>query len=273
VGWVRSADRNPARRRNLAAEFASGELLGFLDDDGEAAPDWLATAAEVGRRAKLFGGLDLAPRKSSLAERVSDLLLATPLIGSGVAAHEKRPRRGRIRRPSDLTLCNLFVSRDLFDSLGGFDESLGYGAEDTDLVARAMRVGEEAVLEPSLVVFHERRRFPGEYLRQRWRYRWKTGRLLVLRPSLVPSRLIAAFLAVGLLTAVGGALLGKRFLGPASLAYALVVSTLSFPIWRRDLALLPIAPVAFALHHACYWTATAAGAVSTAAGCLRRTPS
>jgi glycosyltransferase involved in cell wall biosynthesis len=44
VGWVRSPDRNPALRRNRAADFAAGDFLAFLDDDSRATPDWIARA-------------------------------------------------------------------------------------------------------------------------------------------------------------------------------------------------------------------------------------
>ena len=51
----------------------------------------------------------------------------------------------------------------------------------------------------------------------------------------------------------GAALFGAAFLGPALAAYALATWALSFPIWRRDPALFPAVPFAFALHHATYF--------------------
>lgn len=268
VGWVRSPDRNPALRRNRAADFAAGEFLAFLDDDARAAPDWIARAAETGKTAALFGGPDLLPAGAPFPERISDLLLATPVIGSHVAAHERSPRAGRIRRASDLALCNLVVARSLFDSLGGFDETLGYIGEDTDFVGRAIAAGEMPVLDPRLVVFHDRRAFPSAFLRQRWRYRWKTGLLLVHKPSALPRGLIFAFLAGGLAAAALAALLGVRFVAIAAGLYAAAVWALSFPIWRRDPALFPLAPFVFAVHHANYWVATVGGML---AGALRAT--
>jgi glycosyltransferase involved in cell wall biosynthesis len=265
VGWVKCPDRNPALRRNRAAEFAAGEWLAFLDDDARAAPDWLARAAGAAKRARLFGGRDLLPPGSRLSERISDLLLATPWIGSNVAAHERSPRPGRVRRPSDLALCNLFVQRSLFDSLGGFDESLGYIGEDTDFVGRSIAAGESPELDPRIAVFHDRRSFPAAFLRQRWHYRWKTGRLLVLKPSAPPRALIYTFLAAGLLAGVATAILRGPLLAGAAAGYFVAVWSLSFPIWRRDPILFPVAPFAFAIHHANYWIATVVGILAGAA--------
>jgi GT2 family glycosyltransferase len=275
VGWVRSPERNPALRRNRAVDFAAGEWLAFLDDDARAAPDWLARAAETAKTSRLFGGRDLLPPGAPLSQRISGMLLATPWIGSQIAAHEIAPKSGPVRRPSDLALCNLFVSRALFDSLGSFDESLGYIGEDTDLVARAMVAGEAPALDASIVVFHDRRGFPGPFLRQRWRYRWKTGRLFVTKPAGQPKALIAAFLGSGVAATVLTALFGLRFFAGAAVVYAAATWALSRDIWRRDPVLFPVAPLAFALHHLNYWLATVCGMFAGVAASIdrRRAPS
>lgn len=273
VGWVRHPERNPAARRNRAAEFSAGEVLAFLDDDAAASPDWLARGYEQAASCELFGGRDLPPRGAPLAERVSDLLLATPIVGSGIPAHERNPRPGPVSHASAIALCNLFVSRDLFDALHGFDEGIGYVGEDTDFVSRAMKRGIRPVLVPDLVVFHRRRRFPLEFLAQRWRYRFKTGRLLGDRASGCPRGRVIAFLAAGVFAAVAGALWGARALLAGSTAYAGLVWALSAPLWRRDPILFPVVPFAFALHHLNYWLATVGGGLSGALRAVARKPS
>ena len=165
---------------------------------------------------------------------------------------EATVRAGRERSAHDVALCNLFVRRETFERLSGFDESFGYIGEDTDFVRRALDTGARVVLDPSVRVRHRRRAFPGPYLAQRWRYRVKTGRLLVERPGLHARGRVAAFLTTAFAASAGAALWGGRFLLPAVGAYALLTWALSFPIWRRDLALFPAVPVAFAVHHATY---------------------
>lgn len=259
AGWVRMEERNPSARRNRAADFAAGDLLAFLDDDAAARPDWLAVAAARSASCALFGGPDAMPGGSPLAERISDLLISTPIIGSGIPAHERRPRPGEVRRPSDLALCNLFVRRRLFDELGGFDESLGYIGEDSDFIRRAMKTGVRPLLVPELLVFHRRRAFPGSFLAQRFRYRWKTGRLLRDRPETVPRGRVALFLGAGCAMMALAVLLGPRGTVLAAAAYAALTWAASAPIWRKDRALFPLVPFAFLLHHANYWIATVGG--------------
>src|SRR5262249_29127906 len=185
--------------------------------------------------------------------------LSTPWVGSGLPAHERRPRAGPVRSPHDVALCNLFVRREVFESLVGFDESFGYIGEDTDFVKRAMENGVTVALAPDIRVRHRRREFPGAYLSQRFRYRVKTGRLLIERPGLHARGRIAVFLAAGFLATAGAAVFGMRFLLPAISAYAGVTWIASFPIWRRDLALFPAVPVAFAMHHATYFAGLLVG--------------
>ena len=251
--WAAAADRNPARRRNLAAREARGRILAFTDDDACAEPSWIAAGARALADAEIVGGPDLGRPEAPYAERLSDLLLATHWIGSGIPAHERAGRPGPVRSPHDLALCNLFVRRETFEALGGFDESFGYIGEDTEFLRRALSSGARVVLDPAVRVRHRRREFPRAYLAQRWRYRVKTGRLLLESPGLYARGRISVFLAAGFVATAGAALFGAAFLVPALAAYALATWALSFPIWRRDPALFPAVPLAFALHHATYF--------------------
>jgi glycosyltransferase involved in cell wall biosynthesis len=259
VEWVPAESRNPAARRNLAARRAQGEILAFVDDDAEAEPGWLVAGVRSLEGAQLSGGPDLGPAGAPYRERISDLLLATPHIGSGVHAHERRPPGGPVASPHDVALCNLFVRREAFDALGGFDESLGYVGEDTDFVRRALDRGFRVILDPDVRVRHRRRSFPAGYVAQRWRYRVKTGRLLVERPGLHSRGRIAAFLSAGFAATAGVALFGLPFLLPAAAVYAAATWALSFPIWKDDPALFPAVPFAFALHHLTYFAGLLTG--------------
>src|SRR5262249_26444653 len=145
IRWVRVASRNPAHRRHRAARESRAAALAFLDDDAVAEPGWLAAGLAALRSAEIVGGPDLGPSDAPYAERLSDLLLATPWIGSGVPAHEWNPRGGPVRSPHDVALCNLFVRRETFERLGGVDESFGYIGGDPGFVRRATGPGPRVV--------------------------------------------------------------------------------------------------------------------------------
>jgi hypothetical protein len=132
-----------------------------------------------------------------------------------------------------------------------------------------MDTGARIEIDPAVRVRHRRRSFPGPYLAQRWRYRVKTGRLLVERPGLHDRGRIAAFLAAGFLVTASAAAFGTAVIAPALLLYAGATILLSSPIWIRDPVLLPFVPFAFALHHTTYYAGLLAGIGRGAAGLAR----
>jgi len=241
-------NRNPATRRNRGVSVAAGELLAFLDDDAVADWQWLATAVaflEQHPGVLALGGPDPAPPDSTVPELISDTLLATRWIGSGIAAHENRRGVFDVRHASDLALVNLFVRRDAFT---GFDESIGYIGEDTALLEQLLQRG-RVVYHDGVRVFHRRRAFPGPYLRQRWRYRVKTGRLFASGARRDPR--VSAFLVAGLI--------GLLFAPVLAIPYALVTLILGARVTRLPLRWWPMIPVAFAAHHLTYWLGLVTG--------------
>jgi hypothetical protein len=176
-------------------------------------------------------------------ELISDTLLATRWIGSGVAAHESRRGVFDLQRASDVALVNLFVRRSAFT---GFDEAIGYIGEDTALLEKLMERG-RVVYHQDVRVFHRRRAFPGPYLRQRWRYRVKTGQRQRVRRD--PK--VSAFLFAGAI--------GLLFAPIVALPYVVVTFLLGARATRLPLRWWPVIPFAFAMHHLTYWLGIVTG--------------
>ena len=247
---VVETNRNPATRRNRGVSVARGEILAFLDDDAVADSHWLATAVaylDAHPDVLAVGGPDPAPPDSTAAELISDTLLATPWIGSGVAAHENRRGIFELQRASDVALVNLFVRRNAFT---GFDESIGYIGEDTALLEELMQRG-RVVYHDGVRVFHRRRAFPGPYLRQRWRYRVKTGQMFASGTRRDPR--VSSFLVAGFI--------GLLFAPVLAVPYALAMLILGARVTRLPMRWWPVIPFAFAAHHLTYWVGLVTGMV------------
>ncbi len=244
-------NRNPATRRNRAVSVAGGEVLAFIDDDAQADPQWLATAVawlDAHSDVLALGGPDPAPPDSPVVELISETLLATRWIGSGVAAHENRRGIFDVKHASDVALVNLFIRRDAFT---GFDERVGYIGEDTALLDELRGRG-RVVYHEGVRVFHRRRAFPGPYLRQRWRYRVKTGRMLMQgsRAHRADTK-IWTFLAAGAI--------GLLFAPILAVPYAIGTFALGIRATRLPMRWWPVLPFAFAAHHLTYWLALVTG--------------
>jgi glycosyltransferase involved in cell wall biosynthesis len=240
---VVETNRNPATRRNRAVSESKGEILAFIDDDAIADRGWLArgvTFLDAHPDVLAVGGPDPAPADSSMLELISETLLATPRIGSGLACHESRPGVFFVKSASDVALVNLFIRRRAFH---GFDESIGYIGEDTALLSSLLP---HVIYHGDLRVFHRRRAFPFSYLRQRWRYRVKTGEMLARGAAPYRQNVkIKAFLIAG----TCGLLLAPL----VALPYAVVTLVLGARSTRLPKYLWPLIPVAFAAHHATYY--------------------
>lgn len=248
-------DLNPAIRRNRAAAIATGENLAFIDDDATAARDWLGRGVgllESDRTILAVGGPDPAPADSTIPELISDTLLSAPWIGSGVMCHTGPPGMHDIKSPHDLALVNLFVRRQDFVAAGGFDETIGYIGEDSELLARLIRQG-RVVYCSSLLVHHRRRSFPAQYVRQRWRYRVKMGESL-LQPGSVyrSSSKIWIFLAGGAFFVVAIALAPRAGI-VLFLLYVVASLIAGTSATRLPILWWPVIPFAFMIHHATYF--------------------
>src|SRR5437763_8840401 len=244
-------NRNPATRRNRAVSEAQGEILAFIDDDAIADSGWLATAVayfDAHAEVLALGGPDPAPDDSTPAELIAETLLATPFIGSGVACHENRRGVFAITTASDVALVNLFVRKSSFR---GFDESIGYIGEDTSLIASLLP---HVVYHSAVRVFHRRRPFPGPYLRQRWRYRVKTGQMLARgAASYAKNGKIWAFLFVGTIAIVAAPIAIVPYF-----VFTLILGARTTRLPMRDWIVLPFA---FAAHHATYFAGIVWGAI------------
>ena len=248
---VIETNRNPATRRNRAVSEATGEILAFMDDDAVADKRWIATAGaylDAHPDVPALGGPDPAPPDSPPDELIADTLLRTRWIGSGIACHEDRPGIFTIKHASDIALVNLFVRRSAFTA---FDESVGYIGEDTRLISELMRRG-AVMYHNGVRVFHRRRAFPGPYLRQRWRYRVKTGQMLASGdPAYTANRTIRLFYAA--------AFVGIVTLPFSLLFYYAITFILGARFTKLPAGYWPFLPFAFFAHHATYLLGTSWG--------------
>lgn len=119
---VLKTDRGVSRQRNAGATAAAGGYLVFLDGDCVPAPGWLATG--IGHLEEggfpLAGGPIRSDESPGWAGRAWDVHTST--------------RAARLMDEPDeffrlITTANLFVTREAFQLIGGFDEELTSGED------------------------------------------------------------------------------------------------------------------------------------------------
>lgn len=252
IELVDARDTNPAYKRNLGAARASGTLLAFIDDDATAPPDWLSIGQSLmARSAEVAGcgGPNLLPRGADLKQRLSDALLTLPVLGTGNPSYGEEAVT-RVAKAGDIHLVNMFIRRDVFERAGGFNESVGYGGEDTEFIYSVnRRLGLDFLYAGSLLVSHERRPFGSAYLRQRFMLRKNNGRLCIAFPGMYQRSVVFWAMALGppgfVLTAVVSPV------AATALACSYLVGVAGLAFWHRP-KLAPLIIPMVPLHHATY---------------------
>jgi succinoglycan biosynthesis protein ExoA len=187
----------PSRQRNTAAAAAGGEYLFFLDDDSLAEPDLIEHALKYYRdeTTACVGGPNIEFDEKGTTGMAINCVLAS-LFGD-VRGCKRFARRGAARPVGEdgLILCNMNVSKALFDRIGGFPEQL-YPNEENAFFARVLRSvpGSRLMYAPDAFVRRARPSTVREFVRKIFGY--GVGRL---RQTFVsPSWVCALRLSVGL---------------------------------------------------------------------------
>lgn len=194
--------------RNAGLRYATGDVVGFPDDDCWYSPQFLE---------QCFGLLQERPDIDGVTGRVKDE------SGVDFARFDCSP--------GFLTLSNIwqrtagacfFLRNHVVEEVGEFDESLGPnsgtiwgGAEDIDYPVRAIKAGFKIYYDPGLIVFHPNplRNGYGKMVRRAYTYGAGIGR--VWRKHDYPARIVAYYLlrplAGALLSLVTGRLDKARY--------------------------------------------------------------
>jgi len=129
-----------ARLRNRGAATSGGSILAFVDADHELDRDWIAAAVEMlgsGKTAAAGAPYSIAPQPTWV-QRQCDAM---------------RVRSSEATEVHWLGSGNLAVTRQAFDSVGGFDERLT-ACEDVDFCNRLRQQGRQLIADPRLRSVH-----------------------------------------------------------------------------------------------------------------------
>ena len=159
--WLDQPHAGPAVARNLGARHATRDLIAFTDDDCRPRRDWARRLDEALRSApgSVVGGHTVNMLADNLWSSASQALVTY------ITARGQQPD-GEPFFASN----NFALERELFATLGGFDETFPLaGGEDRDMCRRLVEAGRELVWVPEAMVDHYHhltaRRFWGQHFR------------------------------------------------------------------------------------------------------------
>jgi glycosyltransferase involved in cell wall biosynthesis len=153
VRYVHLQRRGASVARNAGVEASSGEIVAFMDDDCEAAPDWLTELdKQFVEGVGFVSGSLIAPEKT---ERLG----ACPHAVPEALSFSGDPKTVPLPDGFLMLGANIAARRSAFVDVHGFDDYLGPGAqfqggEEHDLVRRMLRHGATVRSTPTAIVYH-----------------------------------------------------------------------------------------------------------------------
>lgn len=259
---IRFDTGDSSRKKNAGAEATSGELVAFLDDDVEVAPDWPLRIREpfADPAVGLACGPSLIPDDLPDWARWAGLALASPAAGY-IAERYRENRDAPYPIDWDRIIgCNAVYRRTAFEQMGGFPADF-YPGEEMIAAYRTERLGWALRFLPAAKVWHYPRSSPARFWRQVWGYGATRIRLVRGGVSFHPAPLVPGlWIAATLLLAVASFFLpAARWLLLADLA-AYFLADLAVAAWTvrrtrraRDWALLAMVPLMHTAYGLAEW--------------------
>ena len=168
VRWIafepRGVKASIPEQRNLGVAQSSGDVVVFIDSGCVPGPEWLQRMAAPiqAEDERIVAGAHTASGGASI--RDNDL--------------EFRGEGDYLREAPTI---NLAIVRSVFDAVGGFDETFGYGS-DVDFTWRSVAAGYRIRHQPSAVVSHDWGA-AGDDLRRSWVYGQARFKLYAKHPG------------------------------------------------------------------------------------------
>jgi len=255
---IASGKVGPAEKRDLALKYASGEILAFLDDDAYPRPDWLKKSVHCffeDKKVAAVGGPAITPGDDGILQKASGAVFESYL--GGAFARNRYLCLGNHCLCDDWPTVNLLVRKDVFEQVGGFDNSFWPG-EDTKLCLDILNAGYTIKYDPEGVVYHHRRSDLIKHFKQIGSYALHRGyfakkfpktslKIGYFAPTIFDLYLLSFFIAPIFFRSLPG---GMFYGGP--LALYLLILFIDFILisirWRNPLVGLIASPMIFLTH-------------------------
>lgn len=154
-------DKNygPSYARNEGVKVAEGKYIGFLDNDTEVQEKWAEAAVSEFEKDERIGIIQC---KLILSKEREKLDYVGEYIGqNGFLVQRARTAEidhGQYDQKVEILAAKsagMFIRKDVFEKIGGFDPDYFIYVEETDLGWRSWLAGYKAIFLPESVVYHE----------------------------------------------------------------------------------------------------------------------
>lgn len=156
-GWIRVVHGPPLGSygaRNLAAAVARAPAIAFIDSDCKPEPTWLE------------GGLAALATADAAAGQIRFILPEKCTVWALLDIESTKDSEKQVRWNNAET-ANFWIRRDVFEGLGGFDDTLPEHG-DFDIAERLVSSGGQLVYAPDALAWHPTREDARPFLHMLW---------------------------------------------------------------------------------------------------------
>jgi len=232
----------PSRKRDISVDYASGEMLAFIDDDAYPIVSWLSQALAHFQHDDVAAvcGPAVTPPGDSYQSKASGFVFSS-LLGGGSVRYRYIPQKKRA--VDDYPSCNFIIRKRVFQEVGGISTHFWPG-EDTKLCLEIThRLRQKIVYDPNVLVYHHRRSLFLPHSKQVWSYAVHRGYFAKKYPrtSLRISYFIPSLFCLGILFGVPLSILSPVFRVPfLSLIGIYVLLSLGSSVQSKDIRIIPL---------------------------------
>lgn len=162
-----------ARARNIGARRSKADILLFVDDDAyfghPKVLEMLVDSLIRDPQAAVVGTSKLVPRSANRLQKAIARQVPRMVYPVVPATQESNPPLHRYGFTAVTTTCCV-VRREAFEEVGGFDERLSTGPEDTDFFYRVYRSGYHIKVAGNTWVYHDPPSSLNDLVRKSFRY-------------------------------------------------------------------------------------------------------
>ena len=245
---------NPSENRNYGIKKAQGEIIAFIDDDAIIHKDLLKNAELFFNKhdVDIVGGPQLTPRDDNFFAKLFGSAIETFWCSYKMANRYKRARLNLDADELSLTSANLFVKKNVFKKIKGFDIRLWPG-EDPEFFSRAKEAGFKIAYSPDLVIYHRRRDDLFGLLKQHYKYGNVRLKKEWINKNLVnPIFIIPAIFTLYVIILPILLLFSENFFFPIKLHLIIDIIIGIYTALKKNLLYLPFLPIVFFLIHFSY---------------------
>lgn len=149
----------PAKARNIAVKKSKGKYLGFLDNDTQVDCNWILEVDKIFNKYSYVGSIQCKLLQLNnkthfdyLGEYLSNFGFLVPLVPFNSIDSNKNPPLQKILAAKS---AGMFIKKDLFLDIKGFDEKYFIFLEETDLGWRVWLHNYQVVTCPTSIVYHQ----------------------------------------------------------------------------------------------------------------------